>query len=601
MKRNILLNAFWNVIVVCLLLLVIYIISISVIAKNQGLNIKGTVYKTGDDANYSLSDKDESKESPCGSLILTGNCAVSSNKIPGFETYNAIGNLDNDPITFSYTFPSSLLEVNENEWQMADDFLKSIGDVGLKGKIKYGVIVFQSSFDGETWITDNEITNLFSKNSKNTIEYKVNSNQLLNGCYYRVLVAYRMTKVISTGAFGKKDYQYKRIAEAYRFYICNEQENKNAVKPKPERTYSFNAEPVNTGMNNGYSGKKPLTANDPHYPWRIGKFYVSGYSGNPLPDKIDGPTFLKNVGDKVVLWFELSQKNINALNGDENLSINVDENGSDQYFATPVQNFKRGALIIRFTDYQNNQTTNTYVDYLSAASTTTADTKVQVFEEGDYEVALDYEVRNLAKVFPWEQLTSYRIFFKFSVRNSNCMVYPIDLETGNELKDNSFTEKGFRLDLAQSRYLDISIKRGTLNKNDLDLRVSQIASDLEEFTDEGVYEITVKNQYDQNGNGVVTKTIYVGSNNLLKAYVKEKPNYSIADLVKLEEQGAVFQDDGSILLPDGEQETAVDHENEDNNVTTSGETGATSDQMEVEDEEEEPNKAKKILDILFSR
>lgn len=46
--------------------------------------------------------------------------------------------------------------------------------------------------------------------------------------------------------------------------------------------------------------------------------------------------------------------------------------------------------------------------------------KVQLFEEGDYEVALDYEVTKDELI---GKTGHYRIFFKFSVRNGT--VWPI--------------------------------------------------------------------------------------------------------------------------------------------------------------------------------
>ena len=36
---------------------------------------------------------------------------------------------------------------------------------------------------------------------------------------------------------------------------------------------------VNTGKDNGYSGKESIKSDDPHYGWTLGQFYVQGYSG----------------------------------------------------------------------------------------------------------------------------------------------------------------------------------------------------------------------------------------------------------------------------------------------------------------------------------
>ena len=42
------------------------------------------------------------------------------------------------------------------------------------------------------------------------------------------------------------------------------------------------------------------------------------------------------------------------------------------------------------------------------------------------------------------------------------MVFPFDVTTGAELTNTAFTENGFYLDLAKSRYLDIDIQREVL-------------------------------------------------------------------------------------------------------------------------------------------
>ena len=100
-----------------------------------------------------------------------------------------------------------------------------------------------------------------------------------------------------------------------------------------------------------------------------------------------------------------------------------------------------------------------YTNYLEANATTSADTIVRLFEEGDYEVALDYKVKNVprkvAEIEVVPEYSDYRISFAFSVRNGNCMVYPFDVKTGRELTDEAITPNGFKLDMAKSKYLTI--------------------------------------------------------------------------------------------------------------------------------------------------
>ena len=104
----------------------------------------------------------------------------------------------------------------------------------------------------------------------------------------------------------------------------------------------------------------------------------------------------------------------------------------------------RGTLIIRYTDHQGiAHEPEIYTNYLEANATTSADTIVKFFEEGDYEVALDYEIKNTPRQVVGVEIvpeyTNYRIYFRFSIRNGNCMVYPFDVSTGTELTDEEIT------------------------------------------------------------------------------------------------------------------------------------------------------------------
>ena len=254
----------------------------------------------------------------------------------------------------------------------------------------------------------------------------------------------------------------------------------------------------NAGDDDGYYPTSPIEPDDVHYNWKIGRFMISGYT-RVIENPSEPLVFLKNVGDEVALSFVLEQ-DINALNGDQKLSINNDK-GYDKYFGVEKTKFGHGTLIIRQRNYQNNYIgPTTYTDYLAGVSQG-AETSVLLCEEGDYEVALDYSLLHktfgdlwiipTSKLFAFED--DYQINFNFSVRNGNCMVYPMDAATHNELINETFTPNWFYLDLAKSKYLDIDIKKEILNvgQDELDTRFNRPAKDGETFTDEGVYTITV--------------------------------------------------------------------------------------------------------------
>ena len=332
---------------------------------------------------------------------------------------------------------------------------------------------------------------------------------------------------------------------------------------------------TNAGKDTGYSEINKITEDDPHFGWTLGEFYIDGYT-RLTKDDLGSPVFLKTVGDTVTLWFELKQ-DINKLNGNDMLSINTDENGYDEYFGIEKTNFGKGTLIIRHTNYQNKiEKPVIYTNYLSATAQKGAAVEVKLCEEGDYEVALDYEIRkNNLDIFGWNPFPSYynyRITFRFSVRNGNCMVYPFDVETGAELTNSSITENGFYLDLAKSRYLNIDIKKEVRKEGaeglTEDVRFNKPAKDGERYTEEGIYTITVSNIYT---NQTTTKVIYVGTDAVLKAHVVtglpiSDIEYQLALGAKVAEDGTLIPAPDAPLPPVDDTQPPENNDTEDNNT-----------------------------------
>lgn len=283
---------------------------------------------------------------------------------------------------------------------------------------------------------------------------------------------------------------------------------------------------VNAGKDTGYSEKNEIDVDDPHYGWKLGQFVISGYTG-VTTDSDGNYVFLKNNNDKAELTFDLVQ-DINKLNGVSGLRICNDKDGYDQYFQVEKQDgdgMGRGALIVRHINTQNNQTApQIYDNYLEGVASGDADVSVITFEEGDYEVALDYEIKEERKALGiklpvFEKYNNYRIFIKFSVRNGDNMVFLFDAKTNSEIHNESVTENGFILNLAGSESLQVSVKRDVWkdSENGLveDTRFNRIATDGEVFEEEGIYTITVVNQY----TGLETvKRIYVGTDSVMKAH-----------------------------------------------------------------------------------
>lgn len=266
---------------------------------------------------------------------------------------------------------------------------------------------------------------------------------------------------------------------------------------------------------------------DIHYDWELGDFFISGYS-NVTKDR-DKQIFLKNIGDEVTLWFNLKQ-DINCLN--KNNALKITNGGINK------KDKGQGTLIIKYIDSQGSSKVTLYQDYLKSLMIG-ADTNIRLLEEGDYELILDYKIRNtylnMSSFLFWDvdihtlpSYTDYRINFQFSVRNGNCMVFFRDLKNNKEL--TTLAPNGFYIDLTKSRYLDVNVEYRILENNTdkLDIRFNRPAKDGEQFKDEGVYKITARNRYTQQ---VTKKIIAVGNNPILNAYATT-PKQSISEIKK---------------------------------------------------------------------
>ncbi len=312
------------------------------------------------------------------------------------------------------------------------------------------------------------------------------------------------------------------------------------------------------GHDDDFAKEGSIDSDDYNYGWEIGKFSISGYSAR-MVDNDGNYIFLKNVGDEINLWFLLEQ-DIFCLNGNDKLYIRKLDS-RDEYFQTENIDFGRGTLIIRHTDYQGiKHDPVIYTNYLEAlevgkdtkVSSEGPNTSVYLLEEGDYEVALDYRVAKEKDgplfIDPKDPYQDFRIFFKFSIRNGNCMTFIRDAKNGNELTNESVTPNGFVVDMANSKYLQVNIKKEVMSEGRdglvEDVRFNRPVSDGEAFTDEGMYTLTIKNVYTDES---TVKKIYVGTDEVMIACVNS--NYSIEKINNMLAQGCTINEDGSIEWP----------------------------------------------------
>ncbi|MBD5146893.1 MAG: hypothetical protein HDT21_13450 [Ruminococcus sp.] len=557
-------------------------------AADKNITINGKVYEFDEKSEYEVSSSEPVlNANALGKFSISGNILNSTEKdnISTFEV------ADGSSLSFTYTYDDSLMNATGTNEHLTSDNKKLVDNVELKEKIQNGAVILQTSLDGQKWTVNYKQTNVFEDTPVQAEAfYETNDIQLLNGCYYRIIVAYKTEKEIEPSKFlwaDIKNYEYKKYAEVYKFYAVYRNSGESTPSDN-ERTFTL-GEVINTGTSNGYSGSNPLTAKDPHYGWELGSFKISGFTENN--DNI----FLKNVDDKITLWFNFKENiDIDRLNGNDKLSIANDDSGYDQYFQTKPTDMGRGTLIIRYTDYQGvKHEPIIYTNYLEAISSASADIKVRVFEEGDYEVALDYKIKNDKFIDTYED---YRIFFTFKIRNGNCMAFPREVGSTRELKNSSVSENGFYLDLAKSRYLKINVEMARWTKGadgyTEDVRYNRPAKDGDQYTEEGIYTIKVNNP--STGENTIKK-IYVGSDSVLIASMNEKnKSYTINDIAALVEQGAEIQSDGTIIPPKPpeteppvtETETITEISETSVETVTETETTTTSVTSVVEESEE---------------
>ena len=492
----------------------------NVFAKELEVQLKCFKVFEFDESGETLSEKTgESYDNLVSNISVKGDLSENG-KDDDFIKFN----VNNEKVDFYYNIDNDFSTSKWGEWEIDPDENSCINILCSKENNENSLFV------------DDGINDIFkSEYHQKTVIYETKEVQIYTGCYYDIAVNYCLRKKVGENKIGfitMPKYEKKQVMEEYKVYFVNEllkKEYMNRLERKPKMNLG-NKIKVD-GKN--YREKKSIDSKDVHFGWDIGQFFVNGYTDKR--EENNTYVFLKNVGDKISLWFELKQK-IDCLNNNEELWISLDES-SDAEFEENIMG--AGTLLIKAIDFEKNKQPNiVYNDFLYANTLTGANTEVNLFEEGDYEVSLDYEIVNKGKFL--EDKTNYKIPFKFKIRNGNCMIFPFDEVTGDELQDGAITKNGFHLDFARSRYLEINVERKEVIQRDnsykLDTRFNRPAKDGDKYTDEGIYIFKVKNKYTEEQ---ITKTIYVGDNEIYKTL--SRLGYSIEEINQKINDGYIIE------------------------------------------------------------
>lgn len=215
---------------------------------------------------------------------------------------------------------------------------------------------------------------------------------------------------------------------------------------KAEETYRTTGTLIETGRDNGYSGSNKVEKGNPHYGWSLGNFTISGFVRKKA-GAFGITTFYVHEGDT---GFKLSYKlnySLDKLAGKDNLSINEDTNGYDTEFDIEKQNFGYGALFLRRRDNNTGKydKASKRLNFLYARKPGNSFVVTNSMTEGDYELALDYEIQEkygfLNSLTNW---WNYKVTYRFAVRYID--EEPIETSNANaRLIKNSSTDEAYRL------------------------------------------------------------------------------------------------------------------------------------------------------------
>lgn len=190
-----------------------------IIAYAEEYDIPVFSYETEKDYDYSgldPVDKMSYGEKALGNFMVSGNInSKTKYKDVNGKEYPAYG-LNTGQLSFSYSYDGKLLD-EDGPHYLLDDTKKKYNGKKLGAKINKGILIIQSSKDGDTWEdVGNPIVNFFEDNKNGADNfYKTNGDDLGKGTFYRVTLSYITSKNIDWRA-DPDTYH----VEVYEFFAC---------------------------------------------------------------------------------------------------------------------------------------------------------------------------------------------------------------------------------------------------------------------------------------------------------------------------------------------------------------------------------------------
>ena len=214
--------------ILCILVLLVF--STTALASESMVVNVNTIYRSeekfGVSDNEMLNSSSEEYKDTIGKLVISA------------EDLNAISEKELDTYIiksgysaqFSYDSIKDLTKpIKLDVWGLEDDGISRIGDFDWKKGVGKGGVLVQKSYDRENWETVFTDTNVF-KDYSETIKnfYSATRADLNQGCYYRIVIAYRKAKKLTDtsfiGIFDTSEYKRAFCVEVYNIYLASTDE-----------------------------------------------------------------------------------------------------------------------------------------------------------------------------------------------------------------------------------------------------------------------------------------------------------------------------------------------------------------------------------------
>lgn len=193
-------------------------------ALNTRMYLSGTKFEAIDSfdvTSYNRQERFVYGKNSLGTIFLEGDI-VENKEYNGVQAYGV-----NDCVQLRYSYDGSLNNLIASVWQLSSSDKKSVCGINLSKNVGEGTIIVQTSKDGRDWKNVCEKKDCFGKanNVKDQdLFYTTSVDEIMQGTYYRILVAYQMKRQTKEAAlFQNAEYEYRNCIEEYVYFICTNQ------------------------------------------------------------------------------------------------------------------------------------------------------------------------------------------------------------------------------------------------------------------------------------------------------------------------------------------------------------------------------------------